>query len=88
MNAVDRAATRVGGDRRKQRGVGDTEAHFLAFHVAARLRRGSVLIDSCSSGLPRASAQYAVVTPHKNKTAIAAHTAQPWRGDPVIRPSV
>ncbi len=40
----------------------------------------------CSNGLPRASAQYAAVTPHKNRIAIADHTAQPWRCDPVIRP--
>ena len=39
-------------------------------------------------GFPRASAQYATVTPAKNKTAIAAHTAHPWRCDPVIRPRV
>jgi len=31
----------------------------------------------CSRGLPLASAQYAVVTPHTNRIAIAPHTAQP-----------
>src|SRR5260370_760090 len=41
-----------------------------------------------SSGFPRASAQYAVATPTKNKNVMAAHTAQPCRWDPVIRPSV
>ena len=40
------------------------------------------------SGLPFASAQYAVATPAKNKKAMAAQTAQPWRCEPVIRPSV
>ena len=34
--AVDRAAARVGGHRREERRVGDAEADFLAFHVAAR----------------------------------------------------
>src|SRR5271156_4957641 len=41
-----------------------------------------------TKGLPRASAQYAVVTPDRNSKVIAAHTAQPWRGDPVIFPRV
>ena len=39
----------VGGRRgrgRPQRGVRDAEAHFLAFHVAAGLRRGRCLIDA------------------------------------------
>ena len=35
VHAVDRAAGGVGGDRGKQRGIEDAEAHFLAFHVAA-----------------------------------------------------
>src|SRR6185295_17009342 len=41
-----------------------------------------------SSGLPRASAQYAAVTPARNRNAIAPHTAQPCLGEPVICPSV
>ena len=41
-----------------------------------------------SRGLPRASAQYAVLTPARNSRAIAAHTARPCRGEPVIFPSV
>src|SRR6185436_20171017 len=38
--------------------------------------------------LPPASAQYAVVTPARNRNAIAAQTAQPCLGEPVIWPSV
>src|SRR5215471_20840852 len=38
-------------------------------------------------GLPRASAQYAVVTPPKKSTNIAAHTAQPCFWLFTIRPS-
>ena len=41
-----------------------------------------------SSGLPRASAQYAVVTPARNRNAIAAQTAQPCLREPVMSPSV
>src|SRR5580765_5580397 len=41
-----------------------------------------------SNGLPRASAQYAVVTPARNRNAIAPQTAQPCLGEPVICPSV
>src|SRR5262245_61881903 len=41
-----------------------------------------------SSGLPRASAQYATVTPQRNRKAIAAHTAQPCARAPVIEPRV
>src|SRR5208283_1848982 len=43
---------------------------------------------AASKGFPRASAQYAVVTPARNNKAIAAHTAHPWRGEPVIVPNV
>ena len=46
MYAVDGATTCVGGDGGKQRGIGNAKAHFLAFHVAARLQRGGVLVDS------------------------------------------
>src|SRR6202046_3936605 len=41
-----------------------------------------------TSGFPRASAQYAVLTPAKKSKAIAAHTAHPCRGEPVIFPNV
>src|SRR5262245_11785517 len=41
-----------------------------------------------SCGFPRASAQYATVTPARNRNAMAAQTAQPCFGEPVIRPSV
>ena len=40
MHGVDRAATRVRGDRRVQSGVRDTKPDFLAFHIAARLTGG------------------------------------------------
>ena len=88
--AVDRAAAGVGRHRGEERGVGDAEADFLAFHVAAGLHRADALIGAgrVSSGLPRASAQYAVVTPARNRNAIAAQTAQPCVGEPVIWPSV
>ena len=39
-------------------------------------------------GLPRASAQYAVVTPPKNRTNIAAHSAQPCFRFFTMRPKV
>jgi hypothetical protein len=34
VHRVDGTAGSIGRDRRKQRGVGDAEANFLAFHVA------------------------------------------------------
>src|SRR5437879_5669176 len=46
MPAVDRTAARIGGDGREQRGIGDAETHFLAFHVAARLQRRGMLVNS------------------------------------------
>src|SRR6185436_12025956 len=36
-----------------------------------------------NNGLPRASAQYAVVTPARKRNAIAPHTAHPCWRDPV-----
>src|ERR1700735_3910919 len=41
-----------------------------------------------TNGFPRASDQYAVLTPAKRSKAIAAHTAHPCRGEPVIFPNV
>ncbi len=41
-----------------------------------------------SSGLPLASAQYAVVTPARKRNAIAAQTAHPCLREPVMSPSV
>ncbi len=35
-----------GRGRRPQRGVGDAEAHFLAFHVAAGIGRGGDLVGA------------------------------------------
>src|SRR6202521_2178954 len=46
MPAVDRTAARIGGDGRKQRGIGDAKADFLAFHVPAGLQRRGMLVDS------------------------------------------
>src|SRR5260370_18681397 len=43
---------------------------------------------SVSKEFPRASAQYAVLTPARNGKAIAAHTAHPARGEPVLFPNV
>ena len=37
VHAIDGAAAGIRGDGGKQRGTRDPEAHFLAFHVAARL---------------------------------------------------
>ena len=41
-----------------------------------------------NNGFPLASAQYAVVTPERKSSAIAAHTAHPCRREPVIVPNV
>ena len=60
----------------------DPEANFLALHVAAGLHGADVCWSMpCSNGLPCASAEYATVTPARNRIAMAAHTAQPclWR---------
>ena len=60
VHAVDGAATGVGGDGGEQRGVGDAEADFLAFHVAAGLRGGRRGLDARASrsiGLPACSDQ-------------------------------
>ena len=86
VHRVDRAATRVGCHHGPQRGVRDAEADLLALHVSGWPANGSPKF--ASSGFPRASAEYAAVTPTRNKMAIAHHTAQPWRGEPVICPSV
>ena len=77
VHRVDAAARRVGRHGRVERGVRDAEAHLLPFHVAARIASRSPTTSTPRAawiGLPRASAQYAVVTPAKKSTNIAAHT--------------
>ncbi len=51
MDAVDGATTRIGSDGGEERGIGDAKAHFLAFHVAAGLQRGGVLVNSLQQGI-------------------------------------
>ena len=89
VHSVDCAATGIGRDGGKQRAFGDAVAHFLALHVAARTR------PRCGFALRRESADAAAtlpnsttVNPAAKSTNIAANTAQPWPGEPVIRPSV
>ena len=87
--SIDGAATRIRGHRGEQRRVGNAEADFLALHVSAGLH----VLACCAtvdgySGFPCASAQYATVTPARNRIAIAHQTAHPCAGEPVIRPSV
>src|ERR1700730_12580680 len=75
-----------------------TVAKRAEFAIPNRTSFPSMLPPECNAlgfrstpannGFPRASAQYTVATPPKNKNRIAAHTAQPCRCDPVIRPSV
>ncbi len=45
MHGVDRATGGIGRDRHKERGIGDAEAHVLAFHVAAGLQCARRLVD-------------------------------------------
>ena len=55
VHGVDGAARRVGGDGREQRRIGDAEADFLAFHVAAGLQRRSApgrCASAAKAGLP------------------------------------
>jgi hypothetical protein len=51
MHGVDGAAGRIGGDGGKQGRIGDTEANFLALHIAAWLHGTSVLIDTYQQGV-------------------------------------
>src|SRR5450755_2287806 len=46
MLAVYCPATGIGGHRREERGVGNAEARFFSFHVAARLHLGGLLVGS------------------------------------------
>src|SRR5260221_13028077 len=46
MHTVASATARVGGHSGKERRVGDAEAHFLALHIAARMRQRRTLLDS------------------------------------------
>ncbi len=46
MHAIDRAARGRRGDHREQAGRIDAVAHFLAFHVAARLQGARALVHA------------------------------------------
>ena len=52
---VDGAAAGVGGDGGEERGIGDAEADFLAFHVAARLQRADLLVDAVQERIAAAT---------------------------------
>ena len=89
VHAVDRAATGVGGDGGEERGLGDAEADFLAFHVAAGRGGGARLCRAVNQRMRmrlgpvdgrRIRPQTGRTWPHS--------TAQPWPGEPVMRPSV
>ena len=76
-------------DRGKERRGRNSEAHFLAFHIAAGLHGAHVLVDSVQQRIAASFRRSRrTVTPARNKIAIAAQTAQPCRCEPVIRPSV
>src|SRR5271168_974274 len=51
MGTIDGAATGVGGGGGEERGVGDAEADFFAFHVASGLRGAGDLIRSGEEGI-------------------------------------
>src|ERR1700674_1148331 len=57
MYSIDRAATRIGGDGRKQRRVGDAKADFLALHVSARLESTGTLVNSVQERVASCFAQ-------------------------------
>ena len=69
--AVDGAATGVGGDGGKQRGVGNAEADFLAFHVAAGLHQAGVLVHSLEQRI-------AFALPPSTRWSRRPRTESPW----------
>ena len=92
-HGVDGAAAGVGGDGGEERGVRDAEADFFAFHVAASLRCGGLLVDVHGGGVEQRVGLRLCPVRHredaaKKRTDIAAKTAQPCAGDLVILPSV
>ncbi len=89
VHAVDRSAACVGSHGGEESGVGDAEADFLAFHVAAGLQ--------CERLADRfRPAEDCRATPPSKPSLRRQRTAPPWRAktaqpcfcDPVIRPSV
>src|SRR5580704_10611886 len=51
VRTIHRAATGVRGDGGEERRVGDPEAHFLSFHVSARLQRSYTLVRVGEEGI-------------------------------------
>ena len=88
VHGVDCAAGGVCSDGREERGVGNAEADFLAFHVAAALGGAHALVDTMEQWAMLSLGSVAAKTPAKNRTDMAEKTAQPCFGEPVISPSV
>ena len=76
---------------RPQRRVGDAEAHFLAFHVAAGIGRARDLVGAqlgehrIAAPARRSRSRRSSAT---NTSVIAASSAQPCRVSPIILPNV
>ena len=93
---VHRVDAAVGGGsrrRRPERRVGDAEARFLAFHVAAGLSIARRLVIDAERGERRvAGSASAAMTQHATSgtkiTSMAASTAQPCRVSPTMSPKV
>ena len=91
VHRVDRAVRRGGRRRRPQRRVGDAEARFLAFHVAAGLESARACCrrrPARAAGLPACSDADATASRPTKTIVIAARIAQPWRMSPTMRPNV
>ena len=91
VDALTAPHRRVGRDRRPEDRVGDAEAHLLALHVAAGLRRGAACRSRPSLvriGLPFCSLAYITATLMSTITMAAANSAHPCRWLPANRPNV
>ena len=88
VHAVDGAATGVGGDGGEERALGDAVAHLLAFHVAAGRGRGARLLRAVNQRMRVRLSPVADGEAGGEEDEHAAKTAQPWPGEPVMRPSV
>ena len=95
VHGVHGAAACVGRDGGEECGVGDAEASFFAFHVSAGLQRACGLIAAPVARASDAIADCRAIRPSRRRRRRRERerpwrhqTAQPWRGEPVMRPSV
>jgi hypothetical protein len=86
MHGIDRTVGRIRRDICKERGTGNAESNFLAFHIAACLEPVGRLIDT--RGEMQVAGSLRWINDGEPESEQAPSRVHPWRSLPTIRPNV